>query len=87
MEPSSDGAIFFDRLHGWYKTSPKMLASVLHAGCYNDNDPHPITAVRLVVAANAPKQKVDLVNSILIAEGLNSKRIIVQPWTQYPRKP
>jgi hypothetical protein len=30
----NDGGIFFDRFHGWYKTGPKMLQSVLHAGCY-----------------------------------------------------
>jgi hypothetical protein len=37
-------SIYFDRLHGWYKTSPKMLDNVLHAGRYNDKDPQPITS-------------------------------------------
>jgi hypothetical protein len=46
----NDGGIFFDRFHGWYKTGPKMLQSVLHAGCYTDNEPHPITSVKLAIA-------------------------------------
>jgi hypothetical protein len=82
-----DGGIFFDRLHGWYKTSPKMLESVLHAGCFTDGDPHPITSVKIVLASDAPKKRLDLVNSILKQEGLTPDRVTVQPWVQYPRKP
>jgi hypothetical protein len=83
----NDGGIFFDRFHGWYKTGPKRLQSVLHAGCYNDNDPHPITSVKLALATKAPKQRVDLVNSILRQEGWTPDKVVIQPWSQYPRKP
>jgi len=82
-----DGGIFFDRFHGWYRTSPKMLQSVLHAGCYSDNDPHPITSVTLAVAMNAPKERVNLVNSILEQEGWTPDKVVAEPWNQYPRKP
>ena len=84
---SKDGGIFFDRFHGWYRTSPKTLQSVLHAGCYNDNNPKPITSVKLAVATNAPKSRVELVNSILKQEGWTPEKIVVEPWTQYPLKP
>jgi hypothetical protein len=83
----NDGGIFFDRFHGWYKTGPKMLQSVLHAGCYNDNAPHPITSVKLALATKAPKERVDLVNSILRQEGWTQDKIVIQPWSQYPRRP
>jgi hypothetical protein len=43
--------------------------SVLRAGCYNDNDPQPITYVELDLAANAPRARIDLVYSILGREG------------------
>ncbi len=82
-----DGSIFFDRFQGWYKTTPKTLEGVLHAGCYNDNDPQPITSVKLALAEDAPKQRIKLVNSILKQEGWTPEKIIVLPWTQYPRKP
>jgi hypothetical protein len=82
-----DGGIFFDRFSGWYKTSPKTLQSVLHAGCYNDNNPHPVTSVKLVLDAQAPKPRVQLVYSILKLEGWTPEKIIVKPWPQYPKKP
>ena len=82
-----DGGIFFDRFHGWYKTGPKMLQSVLHAGCYNDNNPHPITSVKLIIAQKAPKERVELVNSILRQEGWTPGKVVAEPWTCYPRKP
>ena len=83
----NDGGIFFDRFHGWYKTGPKMLQSVLHAGCYTDNDPHPITCVKLAIAQKAPKERVELVNSILRQEGWTPDKVVAEPWTRYPRKP
>jgi hypothetical protein len=66
---------------------PKMLQSVLHAGCYTDNDPHPITSVKLAIAQKAPKERVELVNSILRQEGWTPGKVVAEQWTRYPRKP
>jgi hypothetical protein len=82
-----DGAIFTNRFYGWYKTNPKTLQNVLHAGCYNDNVPQLITSVKLEFAANAPKARIDLVYSILGREGWAPERVTVRPWVQYPAKP
>ncbi len=82
-----DGGIFSDRFHGWYKTAPKTLDGVLRGGCYNDNNPSPITSVRLVVAAGAPKLRIDLVLTILKNEGWGHDRLVLQSWDQYPSEP
>jgi hypothetical protein len=82
-----DGAIFTDRFHGWYKTSPKTLESVLRGGCYNDANPHSVTSVKLLIAAAAPKPRVDLVYSILQEEGWPRERLKMESWDKYPRNP
>jgi hypothetical protein len=82
-----DGKFFTDRFHGWYMASAKTLESDLHGGCYNDSNPHQVTSVKLALAANAPKPKVDLVFSILAKEGWTREKVKVQPWSEYPKMP
>jgi hypothetical protein len=82
-----NGALFFDRFNGWYKTTPKMLKSVLSAGCYNDNDPQPISSVSLALVAGAPKAKMDLIFSILAQQGWPKNRVHIQNWDDYPQRP
>jgi len=83
----SEGKIFSDRFQGWYRTSPETLKGVLHGGCYNDNNPSPITSVKLVIAADARKARRDLVLSILKAEGWAWEKVDIKKWDDYPQKP
>ena len=39
-----------DRFHGWYKTTPKKLESVLQAVCYHNCAPNPISSLSLALA-------------------------------------
>ena len=84
---ASDGAVYFDRFNGWYKTAPKTLDRVLRAGCYNDANPQPVSSVKLALAPNAPKKRVNLVFSILEKEGWSREKVNVQPWNNDPHKP
>ena len=60
-----DGAVFSNRMQGWYRTSPKTLTGVLRGGCYNDANASPVTSVNVEVAPNAPRERIDQVFSIL----------------------
>lgn len=86
----ADGSLFSnraDRLHGWYSIRLKTLGSDLHGGCYNDASPLPVSSVSLFIALNAPKQKVDLVLSILKNYGWNREKVNILPWNAYPKAP
>jgi hypothetical protein len=61
------------------------LESDLHGGCYNDANPHDVTSVKLLIAADAPKPKLDLVFSILQKEGWPREKVQVQSWDRYPQ--
>jgi hypothetical protein len=82
-----DGTLFSARFNGWYKTSPRTLESDLEAGCYNDADPSRVTFVKLAIASQAPKSRVDLVFSILEKEGWPRARVSIESWSGYPREP
>jgi len=82
-----DGALFSARMQGWYRTSPKTLAGVLQGGCYNDNNPSPITSVNLEIAPTAPKERIEHVFSILEKAGWPKGRIQVKTWTNDPEEP
>src|SRR5215469_12258322 len=82
-----DGTIFTDRFNGWYKTSSKTLESLLHGGCYNDNNPSPVTSVKVILAPDTPKQNADLVFVILKKAGWPREKLDLKPWSQYPHKP
>jgi hypothetical protein len=84
---AQNGAIFSDRFNGWYKTTPKTLESVLRAGCYNDNDPHPISSVNLALAPGASKARTALVFSILSRQGWPRDKVHIQTWNKYPQRP
>jgi hypothetical protein len=77
---SGDGTIYSSRFYGWYKTSSKTLDSDLRGGCYNDANPTPVTSVRLLLVAEAPKSKVDLVFSILKKDGWSRDKVSVESW-------
>jgi hypothetical protein len=82
----TDGALYANRL-GWVKISTKTLDSDLRGGCYNDANPIPVTSVKLYLAPNAPKPKVDRVFSILEKEGWSREKVNVQRWNAYPKAP
>ena len=82
-----DGTVFSTRMQGWYKTSQKTLAGMLRGGCYNDANPSELTFVDLEIAANAPKERVEQVFSILEKAGWPKGRIKVETWTDDPLKP
>jgi len=82
-----DGALYSDHFHGWYKISAKTLKSDLQGGCYPDPKPRPVSSVRLLIAPNAPKPKIDLVLSILEKEGWAREKIGVEKWSTYPQAP
>jgi hypothetical protein len=82
-----EGTLFTDRFQGWYKTSQKSLDGDLHGGCYNDANPHSVTSVKLFIAPGAPKQRLDLVFSILQEDGWPRDKVQVQSWDEYPRRP
>jgi hypothetical protein len=82
-----DGALYSDRMNGWYRVSPKSLAGNLQAGCYNDNDPSPVTSVKVFLAPGAAKPRVDLVFSILKKVGWDMKKVDVETWTGSPKPP
>jgi hypothetical protein len=84
---AQNGTLFFDRFDGWYKTTSKTLESVLRAGCYNDSHPLPISSVTLALAPGAPKDKKDLVFSILSRQGLRKDMIHMQSWNNSPQRP
>jgi hypothetical protein len=83
----TDGSVFTDRFHGWYKVSLKTLDSDLRGGCYNDDNPSRVTSVRLFLAPNATKPKVDLVLSVLRSDGWGREKIDIQTWSRYPQAP
>jgi hypothetical protein len=83
----TDGSVFTDRFHGWYKVSLKTLDSDLRGGCYDDANPSRVTSVRLFLAPNAPKPNFDSVLSVLDKEGWSRNRISVEPWRSYPSIP
>jgi hypothetical protein len=64
-----DGALFSGRFYGWYRTSTKTLESDLRGGCFDDANPSQVTSVKLLIAADAPKPKIELIFSILHKEG------------------
>jgi hypothetical protein len=82
-----DGTVFSDQMHGWYKTSQKTLARVVRGGCYNDSNPSEITSVKLEIAPNAPRERIDEVYLILKKEGWPKERLTVETWTDDPREP
>jgi len=82
-----DGAVYLNRMRGWYRTSPKILTDVLRAGCYNDNNPSSVTSVTLQIAPNAPKEKVDGVLSIVERAGWPKSRVTVGTWVNAPHAP
>jgi hypothetical protein len=84
---AQNGALFFDRFNGWYKTTPKTLESVLHAGCYNDSNPQPISSATLALAPGAPKDRKDLVFSILSRQGLRKDMVHIHSWNNFPQRP
>jgi len=75
-----DGALYVNRMGGWYKTSLQSLDGDLRGGCYNDANPTPVTSVRLLLVAEAPKSKVDLVFSILKKDGWSRDKVSVESW-------
>lgn len=81
------GTFFTDRFHGWYKTSLKTLELDLRAGCYNDDDPRPISSVKVAIAPRAPKTRVELVFSVLAGDGWPRAKVNVQSWSHYPKRP
>jgi hypothetical protein len=82
-----DGAVFSDRMQGWYRTSATTLAGVLRGGCYNDANPSAITSVDLEIAPNAPEGRVDQILSILEKAGWPKDKVRVGTWTNDPREP
>jgi hypothetical protein len=46
-----------------------------------------VTSVKLYLAPNAPKPKVDRVFSILEKEGWSREKVNVQRWNAYPKAP
>jgi hypothetical protein len=83
-----DGVLYFDRLGGWHRTQPHTLHEVLSAGCWSEvPHGHPITAVRLEIAPETPKQNTEAVFALLAKEGWTRPRLTVEPWGDYPRKP
>jgi len=46
-----------------------------------------VSSVSLFIALNAPKQKVDLVLSILKNYGWNREKVNILPWNAYPKAP
>jgi len=82
-----DGSVFSDRMQGWHRTSQKTLAGVLRGGCYNDSNPSEISYVKLEIAPNAPKERVDQVFSILEKAGWPKGRVKVETWTNDPQAP
>jgi hypothetical protein len=83
----TDGKLFSGRFQGWYRISPKTLESDLRYGCYNDNNPSPVTSVKIAIAPGAPKPKIEEVFSILQKQGWNRDKVNVKSWDQYPREP
>ena len=83
----ADGTIFTNRFQGWYKVSLKTLGSDLRGGCYNDANPVKVTSVKIYVAPNAPKPKIDRVFSILEEDGWSRETVDVQRWSTYPKPP
>jgi hypothetical protein len=81
----SDGRLYSDRFHGWYRITPRTLNSDLRGGCYNDNNPSPVTSVNILIAPGAPKPKTDEVFSILEKEGWSREKVTVKSWDQYPQ--
>ena len=84
---AQDGAVFSNRMQGWYRTSQKTLEVVLRGGCYNDANPSEITSVNLEIAPNAPKQRVIQVFSILENAGWPKDKVRSETWTNDPQEP
>jgi hypothetical protein len=82
-----NGAVFSNRMEGWYRTSQKTLEVVLRGGCYNDANPSEITSVNLVIAPNAPKQRVIQVFFILEKTGWPKDKVKLDTWTNDPKTP
>ena len=82
-----DGTLFSSRFSGWYKVSSKTIESDLHGGCYNDANPVPVSAVKVLLASKAPKSKVDFVLSILKRNGWSREKVQFQLWSGDPQAP
>jgi len=85
---SNDGNIFFDQFQGWYRINADSLEGVLHEGCRNEgrSEPKSITSVRFAVAPKAPREKIDVVFTILERNGWTKEKVAVEPWLSYTRK-
>jgi hypothetical protein len=83
----SDGSIFTDRFHGWYRVSTTTLQSDLTGGCYKDANPIPVTSVRLFLSSSAPRSRIDSVMAVLNAKGWSRDKIDIEPWRSYPQAP
>jgi hypothetical protein len=77
IEVVKSGDFFTNRFSGRYKTSPKLLESDLKGGCYNDNNPVPVSSVTLSIAPGAPTERVKLLYEILERSGWPKARIKV----------
>jgi hypothetical protein len=78
IEVTADGAFFTNRFRGRYKTGPKLLESDLRAGCYNDNDPAPVSSVQVSIEPGAPPNRVSLLYRILETNGWPKSKIQIQ---------
>jgi hypothetical protein len=83
----ADGALYSDRMHGWYRITLKSFENDLQTGCYNDSNPSSVTSVKVLLAAGAKKSKVDLVFTTLKRDGWERKQADVQSWSEYPNPP
>ena|ERR1700761_5467134 len=82
-----EGAVFSTRMQGWYRTSQKTLARVMRGGCYNDANPSKVTSVNLVIAPDAPQERVHQIFSILEEVGWPKDRVKVEMWINAPKEP
>jgi hypothetical protein len=77
IEVVKSGEFFTNRFYGHYKTSPKLLESDLKGGCYNDNDPTPVSSVAVRIESGAPEARVELLFHILDRNGWPKAKIKV----------
>jgi hypothetical protein len=82
-----DGALYVNRMGGWYKTSLQSLDGDLRGGCYNDANPSVVTSVKLAIAPGASQARVDRVYTILEKEGWPKAKVSTLAWKNDPQLP
>jgi hypothetical protein len=84
---AANGTIYESRGGMWVRQSPAVVEEIIQGGCYPEDGPSPTSSVTLEVASGAPKQRVELVFSLLARSGWPKEKIAIRVWTNAPHQP